>query len=97
MKPSDIRKFSRELQRIHERLGDEYLALCDASNVEPLAVVWSTMPPIPEGVTQAYVCNEPLDSPEDQWGQPGLDVYADTRAELPHAVFLHVLTRRCLN
>lgn len=97
MNPSDIRRFTRELQRIHERLGDEYLALCDASKIEPLPVMWSTMPPVPDGITQAYVCNEPLDAEWDENSEPGFDVHADSRAELAHAVFLHVLTRRCVN
>jgi hypothetical protein len=102
MTAQKIKKSLRELNKIHERLGDEYLALCAASGIEPMPVAWTTFPPIPEGDTQALLFIAPLDSDPEEFervtGQlPCFDVFAETRAELPHAVFLQVLTRRCMN
>jgi hypothetical protein len=85
-----IRKSLREIQRIHEKLGDDYLAHCDASGVEPMPVVWHTFPPCPEGQTQAYLI---YDYP-DEWDQEGVDILCDDRSELAHKVFLEVMTRR---
>lgn len=95
-KVKEVRENLVAMQRMHESLGDEYLALCAASDVEPLPVLWSTCPPKPDGVTQAYVLFG-YDEETDEDGQIGVDIQADTRAELVHSVFLKVLALRCVN
>lgn len=94
MTATEIRRNLREIQAIHEQLGDDYLELCKCSDVEPLSVVWQTFPPQPDGDTQAYVMRG-YDIPEDPYDQAGWDVHGDNRAELVHNVFLRVLTVRC--
>ncbi len=79
-----IRKSLREIQLIHEKLGDDYLAHCDASGVEPLPVVWSTCPPCIHGVTTAMIL---LDDERD------FQIDA-SREEISHAVFIRVMTLR---
>lgn len=96
MSATKIRKQLREIQEVHESLGDLYLELCESSRVDPLPVVWHTFPPTPEGKTQAYVMYG-YDEEKDEFGQEGFDVCADSRAELAHTVFLKVLTRHCRN
>lgn len=45
-----------ELERIHEELGDEYLATMKSLGVEfPPPVAWCTHPPVPAGRTMAVV------------------------------------------
>lgn len=96
MSAAEMRKEIRELSRIHEELGETYLQLCAASDVDPLPVLWQTYPPAPSGHTQAYVMYG-YDGETDISGQAGFDVFAESRAELVHAVFLRVLMHRCVN
>lgn len=91
MNATKIRKQLREIQAAHEELGDTYLELCHSSGVDPLPVVWHTFPPCLEGETSAYVM---FDHDAEE---PGIDVHAESRAELAHAVFLRVLSIRCVN
>jgi hypothetical protein len=91
-----IRNDMREMMRIHEELGDAYLALCEGSEVKPLPVLWQTFPPCPEGETQAYVMFG-YDGETDRHGQAGFDVYAPTRAELAQEVFVRVMMIRSVN
>lgn len=91
MNAAQIKKQLREIQAIHEELGDTYLDLCACSKVRPLPVVWHTFPPSVDGVTSAFVM---FDHDAEE---PGIDVHAESRAELAHAVFLRVLSIRCVN
>lgn len=96
MKTKKMRADIEALARIHTQLGDQYLEMCEASDIEPFPVVWHTFPPHPDGQTQAYLMFG-YDGEEDEWKQQGVDIDAPTRAELVHMVFLKALTLRCVN
>lgn len=96
MSIKEFREQMTALQKVHEGLGDSYIEMCASSDVEPLPVVWSTYPPLPTGQTQAYVMFG-YEEETNVHGQTGIDVFAETRAELVHLVFLRVLSLRCVN